>query len=196
MKITSVPLNFPNILSLYRLFSFPFVMIFVFIKREDLFVFFICFNLFTDFLDGWIARKFNLTTEIGSVLDSLADSGTYLLALAGILAFKWNSFQPYIVSFAIFIGFFILSDLLPVFKFGKYASYHIYSAKIGGYIKGIFFIVLFLIDFNLWFYYFMVVTGMLSFSENILITLILREPEANVRGLYWVWEKTKKEKLP
>ena len=107
MKTLNIPVNVPNILSLYRLFSFPFVMIFIFLGHKDLFAFFIWFNLTTDVLDGWIARRFNQITEIGSRIDALADSGTYILALTGIIVFKLEEFMQYPVSFFIFIGLFI-----------------------------------------------------------------------------------------
>lgn len=195
MKVINVPLNVPNILSLYRLFSFPFILIFVLIGEKNLFVFFICLNLISDLADGWIARRFNQVTEIGAALDSLADTGLYFQALAGIFAFKWMDFLPHIISFSIFIGLFILADILPLIKFRKYSSYHTYGAKIGGYIKGAFFFILFIFGFYQWFYYIMVITGMIAFAESILITIILKESQTDVKGLYWVLkgmkEKTK-----
>jgi cardiolipin synthase (CMP-forming) len=186
MKIIDVPFNIPNILSLFRLFSFPFVMIFVFIGEKNLFVFFICFNLLTDLADGWIARRFNQVTKIGAALDSLADTGLYLQAIAGIFAFKWMDFLPHIISFSIFIGLFILTDLIPLIKFRKFNSYHTLGAKVGGYIKGAFFFVLFVFGFFDWFYYIMVITGMIAFIESILITIILKESRADIKGLYWL----------
>jgi cardiolipin synthase (CMP-forming) len=191
MKIVNVPLNLPNILSLYRLFSFPFIMIFVFIGEKNLFAFFICFNLITDFADGWIARRFNQITEIGSIIDSMADSGTYILAVAGIIAFKWADFKPYIISFSVFLVLFVLTDLVPLIKFRKLNNYHTYGAKIGGYIKGAFFFVLFVFRFYDWFYYIMVITGIIAFTENILISIILKESRADVKGLYWVIKSMK-----
>ena len=189
MKTLNVPLNIPNILSLYRLFSFPFIMIFVFLGEESLFAFFICFNLFTDFLDGWIARKFNQKTEIGAKLDSMADTGLYVLAVTGILIFKWADFKPHLVSFSPFLFLLVLTDLIPLIKFGKFNSFHIYSSKAGGYIKGAFFIVLFCFGFITWFYYFMIITGMLAYVENIVITILSKEPGTDVKGLWWLLRK-------
>lgn len=191
MKVINVPLNIPNILSLYRLFSFPFVMIFVFTGEKNLFVFFICLNFITDIADGWIARRFNQITKIGATLDSLADTGVYFQAIAGVFAFKWMDFLPHLISFSIFIGLLILTDLIPWIKFRKFNSYHTYGAQIGGYIKGTFFFVLFAFGFYDWFYYFMVITGMLAFLESIIITLILKEARADVKGLYWLLKDNK-----
>jgi len=191
MKTINIPLNIPNILSLYRLFSFPFVMIFIFLGLYNLFIFFICFNLFTDILDGWIARSFNQITEIGSTIDSLADTGTYILALGGIIVFKWIDFQPYIGSFSIFFGLFISVELFPLIKFGKFCSYHTYSAKIGAFVKGLFFVVLFMLGFYSWFYYIVIISGIIIFFESIIITAILKESQSDVKGLYWILKDSK-----
>ena len=196
MKVINVPLNIPNILSLYRLFSFPFIMIFVLIGEKNLFAFFICFNLFTDVADGWIARRFNQITEIGSIIDSMADTGTYILAIAGVIAFKWLDFQPHIISFSVFVVFVVLEDLVPLIKFGTLNNYHTYSAKIFGYIKGTFFFVLFVFGFSDWFYYIMVVTAIIGFTECILITIILKESHTNIKGLYWVLKGMKEKTKP
>jgi cardiolipin synthase (CMP-forming) len=184
MKIINIPLTIPNALSLYRLFSFPFIMIFIFLGHEKLFAFFIWFNLTTDILDGWIARRFNQMTDIGSKLDGLADSGTYILALTGIMMFKWNDFQPHSVSFFIFIAFFIASRVFSLIKLGTFWGFHTYGVRIAGYIHGAFFIVLFFSGFYLWFYYIMIVSGVLAFSETILLTLLVNEPEVRIKGLY------------
>jgi cardiolipin synthase (CMP-forming) len=196
MKIINIPLTIPNALSLYRLFSFPFVMIFIFLGHENLFAFFIWLNLTTDILDGVIARRFNQITEIGAKIDGIADSGTYILALTGVLVFKWADIQPHALSFFLFIGLFIISRLFSLIKLGIFFSYHSFTAKISGYIHGSFFIVLFIIGFYHWFYYVMIISGIVLFSENILITMFLNESTANVKGLYWVLKTRKEQEKP
>ena len=195
MKSRNIPLNIPNVISLYRLFSFPFVMIFIFLGNEKLFAFFIAFNLITDILDGWIARRFNQITDIGSRIDGIADSGTYILALTGIFVFKWIDLQPYAVSFFAFIGLFVLSRIIGVIKLGIFYGFHSYAAKTAGYLQGIFFAVLFVLGFYSWFYYVMVVSSYIVFSETILISLLLKETRSDVKGLYWILKERQKVKL-
>lgn len=179
MKIINIPLTLPNAISLYRLFSFPFILIFIFLGHEELFAFFIWFNLTTDILDGWIARRFNQKTEIGARIDGLADNGAYILAIIGVFVFKWPDLYPHIVSLFIFIGVLIASRLFSMIKLRIFHGFHTYGGKIAGYIQGTFFIVLFVSGFSLWFYYIMIISGIIAFSENILITLFLEESRAD-----------------
>lgn len=194
MKIINIPLTIPNALSLYRLFSFPFIMIFIFLGHGNLFAFFIWFNLTTDILDGWIARRFNQMTEIGAKIDGLADSGTYLLAITGTLVLKWTVIQPVALWLYLFIAFFIISRLFTLIKLGDFMGFHTYGTRIAGYIHGAFFIVLFLIGFYPWFYWVMIISGLIVFSENILITMFLDKSMPQVDGLYWVLKSRKEQK--
>jgi CDP-diacylglycerol--glycerol-3-phosphate 3-phosphatidyltransferase len=186
-----IPLNIPNILSLYRLISFPLVLYFLIAGKENSFAVFLCINLVTDILDGWIARTFNMQTEIGAKLDSIADMGTYILAILGVFVFKHAQFEPYFSSFLPFIFLFVFSHVLSLIKFKRLPSLHLYSWKIGGYIQGIFFFVLFAIDFYLAFYILMVSWGIAAFTEHIIIQLIIPKMRSNAKGLYWVLKERK-----
>ena len=45
--------------------------------------------MFTDWLDGYIARRDNLTTDLGKLADPLADSFIYVSLFAGFVASGW-----------------------------------------------------------------------------------------------------------
>ena len=179
-------LNVPNILSFYRLFSFPFVLFFILTNRETIFVILLVINLITDILDGAIARKFNLQTEFGAKLDSLADDGTIILAVTGILFFRLSDFAPHRLSIGIYLVSYLLTIVIALIKFKRFPGLHLFSAKIGAYIQGFFFFVLFVIGFYPTFYYIMITWGIASFIENIIILIIEPQMSANAKGLYWV----------
>ena len=66
-------LTIPNILSFARLASVPvFVALFV-TGRVDAAVILYAVGATSDFWDGWIARRFDQVTELGKLLDPLAD---------------------------------------------------------------------------------------------------------------------------
>ncbi len=187
-------LNVPNAISFYRLLAFPVILYFALTGKETLFAIFIVINLLTDILDGFIARLFNMETEFGARLDSIADNLTYILAFIGVFVFKLDDIFPHLNSFLIFVGFLLLQIFLPLIKFGRFSSFHLYSTRIGGYIQGAFFISLFTIGFITPFYYFMVTWSILSCLEHIIIQLILPEMRSNVKGLYWVLKEKRQEK--
>lgn len=181
-----VPLNIPNILSLYRLFSFPFVLLLVFLDHLSLFTFFIWLNLTTDILDGYLARKLNQVTEAGTTLDGLADTGTYILAITGMFRFKYDELKPDIAWFYVFVGLFVAARLYSLIKFRRLFGYQTYAGKGSAYIHGIFFLVLFISGYYRWFYFTMIISGYIVFLEAILITAMLRESRSNIKGLWWL----------
>ena len=184
----------PNFLSLYRLLSFPFVMYLAISGNEHLFAIFLIINLLTDALDGIIARMFHLQTEFGARLDSIADFGTYIAAIAGVFFFKASDFQPHLVSFFVFIFLLCFAHILSLIKFRRLPSLHLYSWKIGGYIQGAFFIVLFVFGFYPPLYYIVIIWGILAFCEHIIIQLIIKQMQSNAKGLYWVLKNKKTAK--
>ncbi len=179
-------LTLPNLLSFYRLLSFPVILFLALTGREQAFAILIIINLLTDVLDGMLARLLNQKTEFGARIDSIADMGTYALVFLGIWLFKRDDFAPHVLSFSVFIGLLATALILSAIKFGRFPSLHLYSWKIGGYIQGSFFFVLFAFGFHTAFYYFMVAWGIMAFLEHIAIQLIIPKMRSNAKGLYWV----------
>lgn len=91
-------MNLPNKLTIGRMLSIPIiiivslipffrsVIIFENVNLEDLIILIIfCLSSFTDFLDGHIARKYNLITNFGKFMDPLADKLLVLTALIWLI---------------------------------------------------------------------------------------------------------------
>ena len=176
----------PNILSLYRIVIFPFVLWLILSDKEKLFAIFITISLVSDVLDGLIARSFHLQTKIGAKLDSWADLGTYILAFLAIYLFKWQEIKPYSVPLLLFASVMLLSYVIVFVKFKSLIGLHTYMFKATGYLQGAFIISLFVWGFYLIPYYICLVWGILACLEEMLIILLLKEPRSNVKGLYWV----------
>jgi len=79
-------INIPNFLTSFRLIGATLVPLIILIDSKEMGCFFvlIIFVLcsITDFLDGFIARKFNQTSEIGKMLDPIADKLLVILILS------------------------------------------------------------------------------------------------------------------
>ncbi len=95
-------MNLPNKLSLFRIILIPFFVLFYFLSHEwAVFVALFIFVLaaFTDFLDGYIARKYNLVTDLGKLLDPIADkvlvcAALFCLVATNPLAIRGLYFSP------------------------------------------------------------------------------------------------------
>ena len=186
--------NIPNMITSYRLLMFPVILYFIISGRETLFAVFFVINMVTDFFDGYIARKFNMETELGAKLDSFADNFNYLLAFIGLLVFKMEEMRPHLLSFGIFIGMLVLTVVVSLIKFRKFPSFHLKTTKYSGDIQAMFFVCLFTFGFFSPLYYLMIVWGILGAIEHLAIQMILPEMRSNVRGLYWILKERKNEK--
>lgn len=185
--------NLPNFISLYRLVSFPFLLFLIYSKNESLFAILLCINLVSDILDGLIARAFKLQTEFGARLDSIADWGTYILAFLGIYQFKLDDHKADFWLLYVFIGLIIFYNIFSLIKFRRLPSLHMFSAKIGGYIQGIYFFSLFAFGYYPPIFYLAMIWGWVSSIEEIIILIYLKKLRSNVKGLYWVLKSGRRQ---
>ncbi|MFZ0472135.1 MAG: CDP-alcohol phosphatidyltransferase family protein [Bacteroidales bacterium] len=181
----------PNVITTYRLFMAPVILYFIISGQENLFAIFLVINLLTDVIDGYIARKFKMETEIGARLDAFADYFTYILVFIGLFVFKLDELRPYLVSAIIFVSMLVLTVIVSIIKFRKFHSYHTVIEKSGGYVQALFFIGLFTIGFIGPLYYFMIVFGILGAIETIAIDILIPEMRSDILGLYWVLKERK-----
>ncbi len=65
--------NLPNILTILRMALIPLFVVLHALGHEKLALLVFCVASFTDWLDGYIARKYNLITDFGKLMDPLAD---------------------------------------------------------------------------------------------------------------------------
>ena len=83
-------ITIPNIISLFRLFLIP-VIVWLYCAVNDYYlaVGIVVLSGFSDVVDGFIARKFNMVSDFGKFLDPLADWLTQF-ALVICLVFKYD----------------------------------------------------------------------------------------------------------
>lgn len=79
-------LTIPNMLSFFRLALIPAIVgLYAFAGLREWAVLIILISAVTDILDGFIARKFNMMSDLGKALDPLADKLTQLAVLACLI---------------------------------------------------------------------------------------------------------------
>ncbi len=91
--------NIPNILALIRLLLVPVVFILIMKDRYILALVVFLVACFTDLADGYIARHYNLITQLGTFLDPVADK---CMAVSVIVAFTIKGVLPLWVTIVLF----------------------------------------------------------------------------------------------
>lgn len=178
--------NIPNALSVYRIIAAPILLGLVLLDKLDIFKWLLIISLITDILDGFIARRFNLETALGARLDSIGDMGTFLVAIVGLFKFQPEFLTAYKIQILVLLSFYFLQRVLAFLRFRAIISFHTYLARINGYMQGIFFTTLFLFEFKVWIFYPTLLVGLLAYTEEMIIILLLDELQSNLKGLYWV----------
>ncbi len=135
-------INLPNALTIFRIFLVP-VYLYVFYSAYENNVFlaglvFILAGL-TDVADGYIARKYDLGTKLGAVLDPFADK---LMIFTVLITFATSGIIPMWILIALGIKEIVLiigggilylfkgGQVMPSDKFGKTATASFYAATL------------------------------------------------------------------
>lgn len=179
-------LNVPNALSAYRLFALPFILYAIYTVNRNLFILLISINLISDILDGLIARLFNLQTEFGAKLDSVADIGTYLMAFLGMITLEKAFVSSYKVEFIILIALWIIPQLCALIKFRRFPSFHLWSYKVTGYVQGIFIFSYFTVGFYQPYFYLMLLISSLAYLEELILVLMLPQLRSNLKSIFLI----------
>jgi CDP-diacylglycerol--glycerol-3-phosphate 3-phosphatidyltransferase len=179
-------LNVPNALSAYRLFALPFILYAIYTANRNLFILLISINLISDILDGLIARLFNLQTEFGAKLDSVADIGTYLMAFLGMITLEKAFVSSYKIEFIILIALWIIPQLCALIKFRRFPSFHLWSYKVTGYVQGIFIFSYFTVGFYQPYFYLMLLISCLAYLEELILVLMLPQLRSNLKSIFLV----------
>lgn len=128
-------MNLPNKLTFIRLvLAVPFIYFLQesnaegFVYRMIAFALFVVASL-TDFFDGYLARKYNLVTDFGKLMDPLADK---ILVISALVLFVELRYIPAWMSIIVIAREFLISgirmlaaakgEVIPAGKLGKYKT--------------------------------------------------------------------------
>ena len=175
--------NIPNILSGFRLIAAPFLLLFALIGQHNLFLVLLAISLFTDSIDGFIARKFKADSEYGAKLDSWGDLATYLLV--PLCAYRlWPDILKREAFFVLLVVASFTFPLIAGFiKFRKLPSYHTWAAKTSAVFLSVTTFIL-LITEVAWPFKVSAIFQAMVACEEITITLLLSELQSNVRSIW------------
>lgn len=110
----------PNVLSMLRLAGVPVFLWLVLGPEEDGWALaLLMVSGFTDFADGWLARRFNQTTLVGQILDPVADR-LYILAVVVGLALR--EVIPWWMAVSLPLRDLLMWGLVPLLRTRGYSA--------------------------------------------------------------------------
>jgi phosphatidylglycerophosphate synthase len=172
----------PNALSALRLVLAPAMLWLAWTGREAAFLVTLTVSLLSDLSDGWLARRFQQETALGTLLDSYGDLATYTT----VPLCAWWLWPDLIrregAYAAAVVAAYVFPILLGYLKYGRLTAYHTWGAKLSAVVLGASALALFLGGPP---QPFRVAVWILVFAEleEIAITTLLPEWRANVPSL-------------
>ena len=175
-----------NGITLYRVIAAPFLLILLFTKQYDIFKWLLGVSFFTDLIDGYLARKFKVTSILGTRLDSIGDDLTVLVGLIALFVLKLEFIKRHVIIFIILLVLFLVQTTYAFIRYRKMTNFHTYLAKTAALLQGVFLILIFFSkEPSLILFYAATVVTMLELTEEIILVRMLPQWKANVKGVYW-----------
>jgi CDP-diacylglycerol--glycerol-3-phosphate 3-phosphatidyltransferase len=184
-SIVKSSLNIPNFLSVFRIIAAPVLLCLAWSGLANSFLALFAASLISDCIDGWIARRFDCASELGTKLDSWGDLATYMIVPLCAWWLWPDIIKREISSVLITVCAYTVPILAGLIKFRRIPTYHTWAAKTAAVVMGVSAMVLFIFDIS-WPFRSAAVFQALVACEEIAITLKLSELQNNVSSLWHV----------
>ena len=177
--------NIADWFSFYRILAIPILGFVLFLGSRELFSWLLLLSYSTDAVDGFLARRLNISSARGAQLDSIGDQLTLMAGLFGLWFFEkafilnnlWLialAFVPYLIQMGI-----------AFMKYGKTTAFHTYLAKTSAVLQAVFILwALFFGPIDTLFYA-VIVIGVLETIEEITLIFMYDTWVKDVKGLFW-----------
>lgn len=180
--------SIPNLLSMLRIGLVPVLLSLAFNGLATAFLICLVISLITDVLDGYLARHLNQESELGSRLDTWGDILTYGCMAVGLMYLWPQQFEQQLLFVMIAISTTLVSLLVSVARFGKFPSYHTWSAKIAAGLISPAYLWL-AITGDGWPFRLVILFHIWVSIEGVMITLLLKEWRCNIPSVFQVIKK-------
>ncbi len=175
-----------NMISFVRVVAFPVLLVLMIVDNLQVFKWIILVCFITDALDGFLARKLNVTSILGSRLDSMADDLAIAAGLFGAIVFRGGFVAEQWRVVALVLAFYFIQLGFALLKYRKVTNFHTYGAKVAAVFQGVFLCALFFVDEPVYpLFYVAAAMTCLELFEEIIMVAILPKWRSDVRGLYW-----------
>jgi cardiolipin synthase (CMP-forming) len=178
--------NLPNAISIARIAATVVLLAIVVLRRVETFKWLLLACMLSDILDGWIARKFHLASELGATLDSIADILTSVIGLAGIVVFQRAFVSAHGRTLLLLGSFYAIEVAASFWRYGRVSSFHTLLARVAAYTSSFFVMALFFWGYANWLFYATVGVYVIELAEEMVLIWLLPEWRSDVGGVYRV----------
>jgi phosphatidylglycerophosphate synthase len=176
-----------NGISLYRMIAVPLLIYLALTHQFGSFKWLLALGFFTDAIDGYLARRYRVSSALGARIDSIADDLNIVAAIIGLCIFNPAFLLAERIPILILLVLYLLQNTLAFLKYRRLTSFHTYIAKIAAVLQGMFLIAFFFFPQPVdWLFTLTVVFTGTDLLEEILLVLLLPRYRTNVKGLYWL----------
>ncbi|WP_461482007.1 CDP-alcohol phosphatidyltransferase family protein [Porticoccus sp.] len=123
-------LNLPNVISALRVAMMPVLVLLALEHKINGFLWVLALTLFSDGIDGYLARRLGQVTELGTRLDSWADLSTYAAMLLGLKVLWPDLFASESNYLVVAFSAWLVPLLVCLARFRRLPCYHTVSAKL------------------------------------------------------------------
>ncbi len=173
----------PNVITSIRIVASPGLVMLALADQPIWLIVLAVVLVFTEWLDGFLARLMHTTSELGARLDTVADAIFYSSMLAATVLFRPNLMLQESVWMSAAVGSYAVNWIASWVKFRRLPSYHTWAAKGVWGVVGVGIISL-LSGFNPWPFRIAMLCVLLTNLEAIGITLTLTECKVDVPSLW------------
>jgi phosphatidylglycerophosphate synthase len=181
-------ISVPNALSASRIVGVPFLFLLVGLDDAGYFVLLYLILAFTDWLDGFLARRWNQTTEFGSMLDSLGDIALYMSTVYFFIQLFPEYLIPNVSWLGLFAVFFVASVVVSKVRAGKILFIHTHLSRFGAVFLVATFLSSFYMDTTL-LITLVILNYTLAFAEVIIMFLKYGYVDPDTRTIFWLMKK-------
>lgn len=181
--MSAIRRNLPNALSYTRLFGTP--LLFLLLHRQPVWWFVLAYAFvgLTDFLDGYLARAWNLTSPFGAMLDSLADVIFYLSTAYFAVVLFPEYVRPNVAYIAVCVVLLAVQVLASKWMLGRVVMPHTHLSRLAGLLAVVVFFLSFVMD-TTWLFRIVVLLYSAAFVEMVLMFRYGRDISADTRSVF------------
>jgi CDP-diacylglycerol--glycerol-3-phosphate 3-phosphatidyltransferase len=177
--------NIADWFSFYRILAIPILALALIMGSREVFSWLLLLSYSTDAIDGFLARRLNISSARGAQLDSIGDQLTLIAGLVGLWFFE----PEFILDNLVLIGIAFIPYLLQMgiafLKYGKTTAFHTYLAKSSAILQAGFILWALFFGPVIPLFYAVIAIGILETIEEIALIFMYDTWVKDVKGVFW-----------